>query len=168
MHPNDLINCQKFIDKYIKTNNKINKVLDVGSLNINGTIKSLFELSKYEYIGIDIFPGKNVDIVLENPYTYPFVDNNFDITISNSCFQHNELFWVSFKEMVRVTKSEGYIYINSPFKWELKNEFVDCWRFLLDGFKAMSKWCPQAEFIEGYRDGLDPCVDFIGIFKINK
>jgi hypothetical protein len=38
------------------------KVLDIGSLDINGNIKYLFN-APYYYIGVDLFEGNNVDVV---------------------------------------------------------------------------------------------------------
>ena len=63
------------------------KVLDVGSQDINGTFKGLFKDAS-EYIGIDLLPGKGVDIVLDKPYEYPFPDEHFDIIISGNFFEH--------------------------------------------------------------------------------
>ena len=37
------------------------RVLDVGSLNVNGTNRVLFK--KCEYVGIDVIEGKGVDVV---------------------------------------------------------------------------------------------------------
>ena len=46
----------KFSEKF-----KNCRVLDIGSLDINGNNRFLFE--NYEYIGLDIGEGNNVDIV---------------------------------------------------------------------------------------------------------
>jgi hypothetical protein len=39
------------------------KVFEVGSVNINGSIRSFFENS--EYLGIDVAPGPGVDVVCQ-------------------------------------------------------------------------------------------------------
>jgi SAM-dependent methyltransferase len=141
------------------------KILDVGSLNINGSFKEIFVRSGWQYTGIDIVKGTDVDIVLKDPYKYPFIDDTFDVTVSSSCFEHNEMFWLSFSEMVRVTKNNGYMFISAPYKDGIHKAPVDCWRFLPDGYKALTKWCSGVELVESYID-VRPNRDCVGIFKI--
>jgi len=62
------------------------KVLDVGSLDINGSTREFF--SNSDYTGIDIGSGKNVDIVVEGQ-NYDAPDESFDVVISCECFEHN-------------------------------------------------------------------------------
>ena len=77
------------------------KVLEVGSLNINGTIRILFQ--DCDYLGIDVGEGKDVDYVcqgqdLDDP------DETYDTTISCECFEHNPYWKKTFKNMHRMTK----------------------------------------------------------------
>jgi len=167
MHGSAHDNAGKFAKKYLGDTSEPKSILDVGSLNINGSLRNAFSQGEWKYTGVDIQGGKSVDIQLKDPYTYPFEDNNFDAVISTSCFEHCEMFWVAFNEMVRVTKNEGYIYINAPFKDGMHREPVDCWRFLPDGMKALAKWNTAATYLEGYIDDR-PHRDCVGIFKITK
>lgn len=83
------------------------KVLEVGSLDINGTVRDFFE-SPEEYIGIDVGPGPGVDRVLDGKdIDYP--DDYFDVTVSAECFEHNPHWVETFEHMVRVTKRSGFI-----------------------------------------------------------
>jgi SAM-dependent methyltransferase len=168
MHKSAQSNANKFLIKYVPDFKIKNlKILEVGSKNLNGTLRSVLNNAKCSYVGIDTSGGKDVDIVLLDPYKYPAVDNSFDIVWSSSCFEHNEMFWLSFNEMVRVCKSGGYIYICAPFKEGVHLEPVDCWRFLPDGYKALSKWNKQAKFQEAYIDSR-PHNDCVGIFQVIK
>lgn len=89
------------------TNNFINvKVLEVGSLNLNGTVRQSFE--NCEYIGLDLGEGSGVDIVCEGQ-NYNAPDNHFDTTISCECFEHNPYWIETFKNMIRMTKSSGLV-----------------------------------------------------------
>lgn len=66
------------------------KVLDVGSMDINGNNRYLFD--NYEYTGIDIGEGNNVDLVVCGNL---FRSNEeFDVVISTECFEHDK-FWVA-------------------------------------------------------------------------
>jgi hypothetical protein len=87
--------------------------LEVGSQNVNGTLRDFIPLEG-EYVGIDVNHGPGVDIVLTDPYEFPFAHDHFDPVISSSCFEHDQMFWLTFLEMVRVVKPRGHIYINAP------------------------------------------------------
>lgn len=82
------------------------KVLEVGSLNINGTIRILFQ--DCDYLGIDVGEGKDVDYVcqgqdLDDP------DETYDTTISCECFEHNPYWKETFENMHRMTKKGGLV-----------------------------------------------------------
>jgi len=85
--------CEKvkaqFPDRFRKK-----RVLDVGSLDINGNNKYLFE--NCGYIGIDLGPGKNVDIVCP---VHEFV-GSFETIISTEAFEHDPFFEMSFQRIV--------------------------------------------------------------------
>jgi len=57
-------------------------VLEVGSLNINGTVRDFFDAE--EYIGIDIGEGPGVDVV-SGGHKYKS-KKKFDCVISCECF----------------------------------------------------------------------------------
>lgn len=80
------------------------KVLDVGSLDINGSNKDLFEES--DYAGLDIGPGPNVDIVsLAHEYQAP--DESYDVIISTECFEHDMHWEKSLVNIIRMLKVGG-------------------------------------------------------------
>ena len=78
-------------------------VLDVGSLDINGNNRFLFE--DYSYIGVDIGHGKNVDVVCKG-HEYKS-DKQFDIVISSECFEHDMFYDKTIKNCVHLTKQSG-------------------------------------------------------------
>jgi len=85
------------------------KVLEVGSLNINGTVRDFF--SYCDYLGIDVGEGPSVDLVCEGQ-TLDHPENTYDTTVSCECFEHNP-FWVeTFKNMHRMTKSNGLVFMS--------------------------------------------------------
>jgi SAM-dependent methyltransferase len=76
-------------------------VLEVGSLDINGTVRDFFASRKY--VGVDVAPGKGVDVVCKGEYlSYP--DNSFDVTVSVECFEHNPEWVATFQNMWRMSK----------------------------------------------------------------
>lgn len=82
------------------------KVLDIGSLDINGNNRHLFE--NCEYIGLDVAPGKNVDVVsLAHQHNAP--DENFDVIITNDCFEHDMFYKETIKNIFRLLKPGGLL-----------------------------------------------------------
>jgi hypothetical protein len=81
------------------------RVLDIGSLDLNGNNRYLFE--DYKYLGVDIGYGENVDLVCRGHEVKDA--HGFDVVISTECFEHDE-FWVeTLKNMIKLTKSNGLV-----------------------------------------------------------
>jgi len=79
------------------------RVLDIGSLDINGNNRFIFE--DYSYIGIDIGNGPNVDIICRG---HEFKDDDgFDVVISTECFEHDEFWNLTIQNATKLTKSNG-------------------------------------------------------------
>lgn len=82
------------------------RIAEIGSLDINGSVKQFFKSS--EYVGYDLQLGRGVDRaeqgqLISSPTGY------YDAAISAECFEHNP-FWVeTFSNMLRITKSAGAI-----------------------------------------------------------
>lgn len=81
-------------------------VLEVGSLNVNGTVRDFF--TDCHYVGIDVGPGPGVDGVA-NGATVDFPTDKFDTTISAECFEHNPDWLETFLNMIRMTKPGGLL-----------------------------------------------------------
>jgi len=158
MHKEAYRNCEKFFNEYVKPGMTI---LDIGSYDINGTLKPIF--ADYHYVGCDLEPGPNVDVVLDDPYVLPFVDNSFDVLVSSSCFEHCKFFWVTFEEMVRVTKR--YIYVQTPSIGGYHGYPCDYWRFQADAYQALADW-GRIKLLEAYIDKTSVnWHDHIGVFE---
>jgi SAM-dependent methyltransferase len=82
--------------------NKI--VLDVGSGDINGNNRHLFENCKYE--GNDVIEANNVTIVSKTK-DLPMEDNTFDTIISTECFEHDPEYKDSFTKIYKMLKPNG-------------------------------------------------------------
>lgn len=82
-------------------------VVEMGSLNINGTVRILFE-QPTQYVGIDLGEGKDVDVVCKGE-EYDAPDESFDVAISAECFEHNPQWAETFENMHRLTKKGGLV-----------------------------------------------------------
>jgi SAM-dependent methyltransferase len=131
-----------FVNDYAsKMNKKTIKVLDVGSYSVNGSYKDLFNMSKFEYTGLDMEKGPNVDIVINKPYDWSCIENDsYDIVISGQTFEHVEFFWITMTEMTRVLKMNGLICLIVPNELGEHRYPVDCYRFYSDGMVALARY----------------------------
>lgn len=79
------------------------RVLDIGSLDINGNNRYLF--NNYKYVGVDIGSGRNVDVVCRG---HEYKDNElFDVVISSECFEHDEFWNLTIQNGIDLLKPEG-------------------------------------------------------------
>lgn len=83
-------------------NNKT--VLDIGSLDINGSNRFLFD--DCSYYGIDIGEGPNVDFV-SKAHEFNPPDETYDTIISTECFEHDMYYDLSLKNIIRMLKRDG-------------------------------------------------------------
>jgi hypothetical protein len=75
------------------------RVLEIGSLDINGSVRDFF--TGCDYTGVDIGAGYGVDVIAQGQdLTYP--DRSFDVVISAECFEHNPFWLETFANMVRM------------------------------------------------------------------
>lgn len=168
MHYSAYVNAENFYKKYCENNIENKKILDVGSYDANGCLRPIFE--KGNYIGIDMENGPNVNVVA-NGHDIPFKDNYFDIVVSSSSFEHDDMFWVTFLEMCRVLKNGGYIYIQAPSNGPYHGWPGDNWRFYIDSWVALERWGNsqkyEIELVERYIDEITPTPDYEGVKKWN-
>lgn len=152
MHPTAMINGERFFGTYLRPEHPGYFVVEIGSQivpNMGGSLKDVCPKNA-EYVGVDFVEGPGVDIVLTDPYTLPFADNSVDVCISSSVFEHSEMFWVLFLEILRMLKSDGVFYLNVPSNGYFHRFPVDCWRFYPDSGRALVKWAR--------RNGLNPAL----------
>lgn len=101
-HPEQATFCKSVKTKYPSLFKGVS-VLDVGSLDINGNNRYLFE--DYSYIGIDVGMGKNVDIVSKGHEFKP--GRQYDVVISTECFEHDQHWKDTIQNCINLTKQGG-------------------------------------------------------------
>ncbi|WP_216907031.1 class I SAM-dependent methyltransferase [Synechococcus sp. CCY 0621] len=82
------------------------KVLEIGSLDICGSVRKFF--SNCSYIGVDVAPGEGVDVVCQGQ-DYDAQDGSFDHVISCEAMEHNPMWKETFINMVRLVKPGGLL-----------------------------------------------------------
>ncbi len=152
MHQSSHDKMLDFKNRYLKGMvTKPLKILDLGSQDVNGTYKDIFDVPSWRYQGMDMAQGKNVDIVLENPYAWKEIAaNSIDVLITGQALEHIEFFWITMLEIARILKPGGLCCIIAPSAGVEHKYPVDCWRFYTDGFKALSRFALLKE-VEVYK-----------------
>ena len=165
MHWTSMDQMKKLVNTYIEDAATLN-IIDVGSYDVNGSYKNLFNKPGYTYRGVDLEAGPNVDIVLTSPYLFPLEDNSVDLVISGQALEHIEFFWLTWMEIVRIVRPGGHIFIIAPCQFQEHKYPVDCWRFYSDGFKALGKYA-NVEVLEAFTaPGCNPGQsDCVGAFR---
>jgi len=137
MHDTALYSGKYFAELYGKKNYT---VLDIGGKDVNGTLRQFFESLDMLYICIDMEEDRSVDIVVKPNEKLPFETGSVDLVVSSSCFEHDPCFWMTFKEICRVIKKDGYIYMSAPSDGPYHKHPGDNWRFYGDAGQALAYW----------------------------
>lgn len=154
---------KEFVEKYLDKNEKL-KILDVGSYDVNGSYQGLFKNPNWEYIGMDIEKGPNVDIVAKEVYNWD-LNEKFDVVVSGQCIEHVEDLKEWIMEFTKVIREEGLICIIGPNNGFGEHRYpVDCWRIFPDGMRFLLEKVCNFEVVECFLKGTD-CV---GIAKYKK
>ena len=156
------------------------RVLDIGSLDINGNNRYLF--NNFSYTGVDIGEGPNVDVVSRG---HEFKDSlPFDIVVSSECFEHDEFWDKTIQNAIDLLKPDGLLLFScattgrpehgtrrttpqdSPFTSKIENDYygnlteadirskIDIDQFERYEFLARETW-PQDLYFWGIKKPLE-------------
>lgn len=139
-----------FVRDFYREYGPFERVLDVGSRDINGTVVQAFRESKKElpksYVGIDMIEGSNVDIVLNGHDIHKMFPNPiFDLVTCCETLEHDNKFWLTVEQMRKVLKPGGYLLITAPGINFFHHDYPsDYYRFTEEAFKDV--------IFEGFED----------------
>lgn len=136
MHPSALQLGGAFLNAYAREGAR---VVDLGAYDVNGSLRSVCPPTM-TYIGVDMEAGPGVDLVVEPGQPLALPDGYADLVVSSSAFEHDDAFWVTFLDLVRITKPGGFIYMNVPSNGHVHRHPGDCWRFYPDAGRALERW----------------------------
>lgn len=148
MHQSSMENMTAFRDEFLaRRTSEPMKILDLGSQDVNGSYRHLFENPGWTYIGLDMAPGKNVDLILRTPYVWKEVKtDSVDVVVSGQAFEHIQFFWITMLEIARVLRPGGICCILAPSGGPEHRYPMDCWRFYPDGMTSLAQYA-QMELI---------------------
>lgn len=85
------------------------RVLEVGSLDINGSVRELFR--DCDYTGVDLQLGPGVDLACPG-HLLELPTGHFDTVITAECFEHNPFWRETFANMLRMTRPGGMVLLS--------------------------------------------------------
>lgn len=143
MHKSSFQAMEKFKNSYLNKESNL-KILDIGSYDSSGTNYNygrFLREKNWQYHGMDIHEGPNVDIVVSDIYNWAEIDDeSYDVVISGQAFEHMEFFWMAIKEVERILKPAGFCCIIAPSSGPVHKNPFDCFRFREDGMRALAKY----------------------------
>jgi SAM-dependent methyltransferase len=120
------------------------RVIEVGSLDINGSLRSIIgKLNPAEYIGVDITEGQGVDIICyAEDIIERFGTESFDFVVSTEMIEHVEDWRKVVSNIKNICKSEGTIIVTTRSKGFPVHGFPDdFWRYEVEDMSKIFSDC---------------------------
>lgn len=164
MHQSSMNAMRKLVTEHLSSDQPL-RILDVGSYDVNGSYKQLFQNPSWEYVGLDIEEGPNVDIVIKNPYNWEEVGHStFDVVVAGQCLEHVEFPWQTMECIAEVLKPGGLHFNIMPSAGPVHRYPLDTYRYNLDGAVALCKWA-GLEVISVHNTNVPPWNDTVLVAK---
>jgi SAM-dependent methyltransferase len=114
------------------------RVLEVGSRNVNGSLRDYIEPRCDEYIGIDMEAGKGVDIVMPAEDLTKRFGAEFDIVVCTEMLEHAEDWRTAINQMKSVLSPDGLILITTRGPGFPYHEYPgDHWRYTVNNMREI-------------------------------
>lgn len=134
----------KFVQNQIESKKMVGDTLDVGSYDVNGSVKALFS----SYTGLDMREGANVDIV-GNSHRLPFKANSFDIVTCLEMLEHDDNPFKTLEEIYRVLKKGGWAIVCASGISFPKHDYPsDYFRYTAEGLGVLMKRFKNIETVD--------------------
>ena len=128
-----------FVNTISKKEFENKRIIEIGSKDINGSIRPLIQkfLNPKNYIGIDIKKGKGVDLICPaEKLVEHFGKESFDIVIATEILEHVKNWKVVIQNIKGILKQGGYLYITTRSKGFPYHGYpYDFWRYEVEDMK---------------------------------
>lgn len=125
-------------------------VIDIGSKNSRGYSEGRLPKGS-KLVCVDIEDGPGVDLVADAHDLHMIKDNTVDCVVTISTLEHVRYPQKIVKEIYRILKPGGIVYVSVPFVFVFHSDPDDHYRFSVDGVRIL---CEDFECVEaGFNRG---------------
>ncbi len=120
------------------------RILEVGSFNVNGSLRSLIETYKpAEYIGADIAAGACVDVICDvTKLEERFGEKSFDMVVATELMEHVKDWRTAIHNIKAVCKPGGVILVTTRSPGFVYHGYPhDFWRYELQDMQRIFQDC---------------------------
>jgi hypothetical protein len=139
-------------------------VLEVGSCNVNGSVRSVFTDATF-YLGLDLAAGVDVDWTLDACQLDAIVQRpTFDTAVCCETLEHTTQFWRIVTGLKKALKPGGFLWVSTPtYGFPLHRFPLDCYRFGVDAYERVIMESLEHLAIETVADALkQPAIVALG------
>lgn len=124
-------------------------VLEIGSRSRSGITRRDLVPGHLAYLGLDIVPGENVDVVGDvHELSRLFPAESFDAILGFSVFEHLMMPWKAAIEMNHVLKPGGLVWLATHQTWPIHDAPCDFFRFSDSSWRALFNGSTGFEILE--------------------
>jgi SAM-dependent methyltransferase len=124
-------------------------VLELGSRARSAITRRHRIPERLEYVGLDILPGPNVDLVGDaHELSRLFPEKKFVAVFSTSVFEHLAMPWKVALELNRILAPGGIVYTSTHQTWPPHEEPWDFWRFSQHSWQTLFNPATGFEVLE--------------------
>jgi SAM-dependent methyltransferase len=139
----DAVNLS-YLERHFATLHGIRRVLEVGSYNVNGNCKSFITARGLDYLGLDVRPGPDVDLVCDITAGRDAVVGAvpgvpYDLVLCLNVLEHLFEPVRALDNMLAVLRPGGYLLIVTPAVWDLHDWPHDFFRLNPDFFRLLAE-----------------------------
>lgn len=132
MHDSVLKFVKSVVDEYDLADKR---VLEIGSYNINGSVRPYFTGS---YTGIDHEDGPGVDLVMSSHELAEHFDpETFDVIVSTECMEHDPKPWLTMQAVGQVLVTGGLLIVTARGNGFKYHNDPDYWRFFPEAMRVL-------------------------------
>jgi hypothetical protein len=176
--PGELAEFRGVFEDFIRmVNERGGRVLEIGARARSGVTRRERFRPPLEYVGFDISPGPNVDVVGDAHHLSRFVTGKFTAAFSISTFEHLLMPWKVVLELNKLLDEGALVFTHTHQTYPLHETPWDFWRLSQDawhglynrhtGFEIIKAMHAEraflsAAFVEPHFRGLDRAPCYLG------
>lgn len=113
-------------------------ILEIGSKDYGSTVPFRDHIRHREYVGLDMSPGKGVDVVGDlSQGLCGLAEGRFDLIICCSVLEHVDKPWLMARNIVRLMRPGGSLFMSVPWVWRYHPYPDDYFRFSWRGIETL-------------------------------